>query len=185
MKEYKNEQEFLNDYYEEIRQQEKPRCCICKFYNSDRRNENGQARCTKHPFWVKDNEACDSYESGVHVDWRMPPSISKPKKKQEEEPKEKNFNWGWKILVALIFLPFVILALLPIIRALERIWELSKDNVGLFFFNLVAFPLGIVGGVKVFMGVFELAGNYAEEHNITKDWQVGLYGLLYNSPIQG
>ena len=73
-KEFKNEQEFLDNYYEGIRQQEKPRCSICKFYDNDRRNECGQARCSKHPFWVNDDDVCDSYKSGVHFDWRMPPN---------------------------------------------------------------------------------------------------------------
>lgn len=37
-------------------------CANCKFYNSERQNDEGQARCSKHPFWVKDDEVCDSFE---------------------------------------------------------------------------------------------------------------------------
>ena len=42
---------------------EKPKCKTCKFYNVNRINELGQARCTKHPFWVNDNEVCENFES--------------------------------------------------------------------------------------------------------------------------
>lgn len=171
MKELKNEQEFSNDYFERIKQQEKPRCCICKFYDGDRRNECGQARCTKHPFWVKDDEVCDSYKSGVHFDWRMPPTASNPK----VEPKEKNTNWGWKILAALISLPIVILVLLTIVSAFVDVWELSEDSIGLFIINLVAIPLAVVGGFKVVKGLFVVANEAIEKHNITKDWQLSTY----------
>ena len=39
------------------------KCINCKNYNSDRRNEEGLARCSKHPFWVKDDEVCESFET--------------------------------------------------------------------------------------------------------------------------
>lgn len=39
------------------------KCINCKNYNSDRRNEDGLARCSKHPFWVKDDEVCESFET--------------------------------------------------------------------------------------------------------------------------
>ena len=40
-----------------------PKKCInCKYYNNSRRNEHGLARCSKHPFWVKDDETCESFE---------------------------------------------------------------------------------------------------------------------------
>lgn len=39
------------------------KCVNCKYYDSDRRNEDGSARCSIHPFWVKDDEACESFEA--------------------------------------------------------------------------------------------------------------------------
>lgn len=39
------------------------KCINCKYYNGGRRNEEGLARCARHPFWVKDDEACESFET--------------------------------------------------------------------------------------------------------------------------
>ena len=168
----------MNDYIEAIKQQERPRCCICKFYDGDRRNECGEARCKMHPFWVKDDEVCDSYKSGVHFDWRMPPTASEPKVEPKVEPKEKNTNWGWKILAALIFIPVVILVLLTIVSAFVDVWELSEDSIGRFLINLVAIPLAVVGGFKVAKGLFAVASDDVDKHNITKDWQLSTYVVI-------
>ena len=43
------------------------KCINCKYYNSSRRNDQGLARCSKHPFWVKDDGACQSFEMSEPV----------------------------------------------------------------------------------------------------------------------
>lgn len=43
------------------------KCVNCEHYNSSRRNEEGLARCSRHPFWVKDDEACESFETDYEV----------------------------------------------------------------------------------------------------------------------
>lgn len=42
-------------------------CADCKYYNRNRRNEDGQARCSKHPFWVNNDDTCDSFEKRVLI----------------------------------------------------------------------------------------------------------------------
>ncbi len=43
------------------------KCINCKYYNSDRRNEEGLARCSRYPFWVKSDEACEGFESDYEI----------------------------------------------------------------------------------------------------------------------
>lgn len=37
-------------------------CVYCIHYNKERRNADGLARCSKHPFWVKKDDTCDSFK---------------------------------------------------------------------------------------------------------------------------
>lgn len=150
MKEFKNEQEFLNDYFEGIRQQEKPRCCICKFYDSDRRNENGQARCTKHPFWVKDTDVCDSYESGVHFDWRMPPTISNPKVEPKANESQIKVIIKHSIIFVVCFLAMALIYSWTSEKTWGWEWDIypTKCFIGLFLFLIPAI-IGIVCLIKI------------------------------------
>lgn len=61
---------IIHKAYEEnriARNNPNEKCNNCTFYNGERRNENGEARCSKHPFWIKDNGLCDSFTSKLQT----------------------------------------------------------------------------------------------------------------------
>lgn len=88
------------------------KCMNCAHYNNNRRNESGQARCSKHPFWTTDNGRCESFES------KFKPKVE-PKKETKEEhnlkstttkPQANIFLYVKIILMSLsIIIPLVML----------------------------------------------------------------------------
>ena len=96
------------------------KCINCKYYNSDRRNEEGLARCSKHPFWVKDDEACDSFET----DYEMKEPIIGMTIKE-------------KIIGALKAIPLSVLGLIEF----YLIYGLIFLAIGLVFFVLSYIPV--------------------------------------------
>ena len=103
------------------------KCINCKHYNSERRNEEGLARCSRHPFWVKDDEACESFETMFES------SIIKNEQEQidvpNEETKEKANAFLAIIFSLLAFLGFYLVS------------SITSGILALIFYFLVKIPL--------------------------------------------
>ncbi len=100
------------------------KCVNCNFYNSNRRNENGQARCSMHPFWVNDNEICDSFEY-----------------LEKEPPKKINMNFKEKLVSAFGTFGFILYYIITVVISVLPIVMIGINS---FWFFIIAFTLLLI-----------------------------------------
>lgn len=173
------------------------KCVDCKHYNIDRINEEGLVRCSKHPFWVKEDEKiCDSFEAesyfpitnaGVTAQERLYENNST----KEEKPQKKKFfkkffdNIGFWLLIS----PLIIGAIIPmasliigIFFSFDHIVEfLTKIGCGYWFVGLIIVPLAIIAIIQVVRGAFLLLEVDADIFGLNerkKDWKGSLYCVI-------
>lgn len=123
------------------------KCVTCRYYNKERRNENGQARCSKYPFWVKDDGLCSGFEP-----------IEKPKAEPIEEPKVKPKANESKIKVtikhSIIFVVCFFAACLICTVTGELTWGWEWDCYALecflgLFLTLIPAIIGVISLIKI------------------------------------
>ena len=105
------------------------KCINCKHYNSDRRNEEGLARCSRYPFWVKSDETCEGFESDYEVKEILEIERTQPIGRDKEDKSER-LKGVFKAF------PLSVLGLVEI----YLIYGLTFLAIGLVFWLLLRIP---------------------------------------------